>query len=274
MKLRNILLAASAICAFAAPAFAQTPPPPPGHFDRVDTNRDGAISRDEARVAHVAKFNEIDTNRDSFLSAEELRANHNANAGRGRQMVQEHVVKMHEQRTQQRTQRFDADNNGTISRQEWENGPTRERELAQKMHKERFDKIDTNKDGQLSLEELNAGRAAGHGQMHQRRGGAMGQGIMGQGVMGQGAVQERPMPNQAGPRPNRADTNNDGKVSRAEWDAMQDGIFAAGDLNKDGRITREEAAQAARNRPMREGKMRQGGQGGQMFKTAPNTSAN
>ncbi len=258
MKFRNILIATSAICAMAVPAMAQNAQQPAqgaGHFDRIDTNRDGAISRDEARAAHVAKFNEIDANRDSFLTAEEMRANHARHGMGSRQGMRERMGKMHEQRTQ----RFDADNNGTISRQEWENGPTREREFAQKMHKERFDQIDTNKDGQLSREELNAARASGHGRMNG------------------GAMQERRMPPQGQgmpQRPNRADTNNDGKVSRAEWDVMQDGIFAAGDLNKDGRITREEAAQAARNRPMRDGKMRQGGQGGQMFKTAPNSSTN
>lgn len=259
MKLKNVLIAACAISAFAAPAFAQTPPPPPagaGHFDRIDTNRDGAISRDEARAAHVAKFNEIDTNRDGFLTAEEFRAKHDNHQMHGRQVMRERMSKMHEQRTQ----RFDTDNNGTISRQEWESGPTRAREQALQAHKERFDKIDANKDGQLSVEELNAGRDAGRRQMGQN----------------QRPAERRMPPNgQTGAqRPNRADTNNDGKVSRAEWDAMQDGIFAAGDLNKDGKITREEAASAVRNRPMRDGKMRQGGQGGGMFKTAPNAGTN
>ena len=267
MKLRNILIAACAISGFAAPAFAQTPPPAAagaGHFDRVDTNRDGAISRDEARTAHIAKFNEIDTNRDGFLTADEFRANHAAHGAQARETMRDRMGKMREQRSAHRSERFDADNNGTISRQEWENGPARVRDEAQKMHKDRFDKIDTNKDGQLSVEELQAGRPAGHGQR-------------GQGMPGQGTMHERRMPPNGQAmqqRPNRADTNNDGKVTRAEWDAMQDGIFAAGDLNKDGRITREEATQAVRNRPMRDGKMRQGGQGGQMFKTAPNPAAN
>lgn len=265
MKLRNLLISACAMSAICAPAFAQSagqtpPPPPPGHFDRVDTNHDGAISRDEARIAHVAKFNEIDTNHDGFLVADEFRANHQAHERRAGGQVRE---RMQEARMQ-RTQRFDTDNNGTISRQEWENGPARAREQAQKAHIERFAKLDTNNDGQLNVAELEAGRPTG------QHGGRP------NGEMRQGPMEERRMqhgPQGQNPPPNRADTNNDGKVSRAEWDAMQDGIFAAGDLNKDNKITREEAAQAVRNHGGRERMQGQNG-GNRMFKTAPNSGAN
>ena len=56
-------------------------------------------------------------------------------------------------------------------------------------------------------------------------------------------------------RPNapNPDTNNDQKVSLAEWLARPDPLFERGDTNNDGRITREEAAafmrQAREQRP-------------------------
>ena len=46
-------------------------------------------------------------------------------------------------------------------------------------------------------------------------------------------------------RPN-PDTNNDQRVSLAEWLARPDPLFERGDANNDGRVTREEAAATMR----------------------------
>ncbi|OGN50635.1 MAG: hypothetical protein A2352_02965 [Caulobacterales bacterium RIFOXYB1_FULL_67_16] len=56
-----------------------------------------------------------------------------------------------------------------------------------------------------------------------------------------------------------ADVNNDGRLSRVEFDAAREGMFARGDANRDGRLTmselralRPEGAAAPQRRPSRE----------------------
>ena len=78
---------------------------------------------------------------------------------------------------------------------------------------ERFDAIDANRDGQVSFEELRAAKGKRHG--------GHGMGLM-----------------------KRADTDNDGKVSRNEALAAAAARFDAADANKDGFLTVEEARAA------------------------------
>lgn len=90
-------LIVSSLLALSATAFAQTPPPAPKHDDKgmhgkgmhskehgrhgprkLDTNKDGKISREEAaQHPHLAQnFDQLDTNKDGALSKDELRAGH------------------------------------------------------------------------------------------------------------------------------------------------------------------------------------------------------
>ena len=79
---------------------------------------------------------------------------------------------------------------------------------------ERFDEIDANKDGQVSFEELRAARGHRHGGHFKRM-----------------------------------DTDNDGKVSRAEALSAAEAAFNRADANGDGFVTQEEmrAAHMARH---------------------------
>ena len=45
-------------------------------FERVDTNKDGAISREESQAFHNARFSEMDSNSDGKVSKEEANAYH------------------------------------------------------------------------------------------------------------------------------------------------------------------------------------------------------
>jgi Ca2+-binding EF-hand superfamily protein len=117
-----------------------------GGWAKWDADGDGKISRQEAANAPRLSqyFDTIDANKDGFLTADELQAARQAH-GPGRHGGQG-----------QGWLRWDADGDGKLSRQEVANAPR----LAQD-----FDAIDTNRDGFLTADELQAahGRYAGRG---------------------------------------------------------------------------------------------------------------
>ena len=109
----------------------------------------------------------------------------------------------------------DADGNGTLSRAEVEKSMPR---LAEK-----FDQIDTNKDGQLSRDEMKAWKKT-HKHAHKKG--------------NQADRQAR-----AAECFKHADTNGDGKISRAEAEKNAPRLakrFDAIDADKDGQLTQEE----------------------------------
>ncbi len=129
MKIR--ILAAAILGSAVSLAFAASPDAATGRTSLQTSTRTAtaAISREEA-AAHTRlseSFDRIDTNKDGALSADELRAaraNHRA-----------------------RYPKADANGDGSISRDEAKAAPR----LA-----ENFDAIDSNKDGQLTREEMAA----------------------------------------------------------------------------------------------------------------------
>ena len=139
MKTISLILALG-LSALAVDAAAQAGPasgaggPMMERLKKADTNGDGMISREEAKALPRINehFDEIDTNKDGQVTMDELRAFHEKQKGG-------HFKKM------------DTDGDGKISRAEAAKFP----KLA-----ENFDKLDTNKDGFLTPDELKA--AHGH----------------------------------------------------------------------------------------------------------------
>ncbi|MGE0128695.1 MAG: EF-hand domain-containing protein [Blastocatellales bacterium] len=133
-----------AVCLFAlllwTSAIAQSPQGPRGarqrgghqggkKMKRMDTNNDGAISRDEWK-GKPRVFDKIDKNNDGSLSrGESTIAGHNRG---GRHLKQ-----------------MDTNNDRQISRDEWKGGD------------EAFSQLDANNDGVISREELKARRHEG-----------------------------------------------------------------------------------------------------------------
>jgi Ca2+-binding EF-hand superfamily protein len=144
---KSVLLAALVTLAPAAllaadPAASAGGPRGEGQwFNRLDTNHDGVITKDEATAAsdaRVAKiFDKLDTNHDGMITQDEMRA---AAEARREEMQAEAAA---------RFKAADQNGDGFLSKDEAAAMPRVARN---------FDALDTNKDGQLSPEELAAAR--------------------------------------------------------------------------------------------------------------------
>ncbi len=111
-------------------------------FNRLVTNHDGAISKEELGAANAQReaemFADFDTNHDGLITKDEVRA---ATAARKAKAEAEAAA---------RFKAADTNGDGLLSKEEVAAGMPR---LARG-----FDRLDTNKDGELGPEELAAGR--------------------------------------------------------------------------------------------------------------------
>ena len=189
--------AAAAIAIGMAPALAQTAPPPAGTpgtppapgTARVHMMSDRVMTRDDV-VKHVARlFARLDTNRDGFVTREEVNALHQrfegamGEAGGVRKRLADRGVSMGDRNAM--FDRLDTNHDGTISRQEFMSAQpqTRERRVMimregrqgaagergkMRMHGmgmggfggRLFEMADTNRDGRVSLQEAQAAALA------------------------------------------------------------------------------------------------------------------
>ena len=86
MKIPSILMTAAAVVLMVSPALANGPSVTPsptkmhhhwgGFFDKIDTNHDGKISKDEWVAHESATFDKIDGNHDGALTKDEFKATH------------------------------------------------------------------------------------------------------------------------------------------------------------------------------------------------------
>jgi Ca2+-binding EF-hand superfamily protein len=146
---KSVLLAALVTLApaalLAADPAATTPPAGRPHgegrwFSQLDTNHDGAVSKEEASAAAQARvdkmFARVDTNHDGLITQDELRA---AAQARRADMKAKAAA---------RFKAADKNGDGFLSKEE---------AAAIPMLARHFDRLDTNQDGMLSPEEIEAG---------------------------------------------------------------------------------------------------------------------
>jgi hypothetical protein len=118
----------------------------------------------------------------------------------------------------------------------------------------RFDRLDTNKDGQLSAEERKAGMDAARAAMAEKKGGELQDFVPGARRGGGGGMGERMLA--------RVDTNGDGLISKAENRAMVEARFARMDADKDGAVEAGEGRKGMGKRGEGRGGKRMGMRGG------------
>lgn len=202
--MRRLFPALFAACLGVGAAQAQTL----ADFERIDTNKDSAVSLEEFEAARRRDFDLLDANKDGFLSHTEF-----VNL-RGSDST---LVRLRERRFQG----IDADGDRRISRAEY---------LA--YGRSLFTLLDRDRDGRITRAEFEQALASGAAPPPAERP-ARGPGLR---------------PPAADPQLrsafDRIDRDRDGAITLAELDAARLGVFQQMDANGDGRLTREEIVAA------------------------------
>lgn len=107
------------------------------HFEGMDSNHDGAISKKEFDAFHSKHFKELDANHDGKLTQDEMEATPPQMHGR---MHGDNLIG-------KRFEAADTNHDGALTREEAKDMP---------MLSLHFDEIDSNKDGKVTPEELKA----------------------------------------------------------------------------------------------------------------------
>jgi len=139
MKKLAIIALLAGTATVGAAGLASAKPPHGGManmMERLDTNGDGQITKDEAEAAKAARFAEADTNGDGGLSMAEMQAFRAAEKARRMEAMRQRMF-----------EKADADGNGVISADEFEarGAPM-------------FDRVDADGDGVITTEEMQAMR--------------------------------------------------------------------------------------------------------------------
>ena len=136
-----VLIAAAAGAVTAALAVAAPTTDIDKQFAMMDTNKDGKISAEEHRVGAKAMFEKMDANKDGTVTADEMAAAHKSVTGK--------VTQKSDMSAQDKIKAVDGDGDGRLT--------AAEHASASDMM---FAKMDTNKDGFLTTQEMAAGHAA------------------------------------------------------------------------------------------------------------------
>jgi Ca2+-binding EF-hand superfamily protein len=135
----------------AASSFAQSAGPmggggPAAMVKLADTNGDGVISADEIQAHQLARFAQMDADHDGQLTSDELGPPIPPGGGQRPGMMNNvRREEMRDQRHAQMLQQMDSDHNGAVSKDEF---------TAFEGH--RMMALDTNNDGQIDQDELQA----------------------------------------------------------------------------------------------------------------------
>lgn len=113
-------------------------------FEKLDTDKDGNLSREEVAAPHAARMQGIDKDKDGYVSADEFAA-HRA----------EQHAKRQERHHERLLKHLDKDSDGRVSVEEMKT-----------YQSDRFARADSNNDGKVSREEWQAARKNHHRMKH------------------------------------------------------------------------------------------------------------
>lgn len=211
------LLISSALILSAGSALAASP--------AADIDQDGRVSKAEFIAAADTRFTAADTDFDGTLTREEGKALHKS---KSEDRVRRHFAKT------------DANGDGVLSEQEVlaEKAARAEKkkERREAMRARIKERLDTDGDGEISEAE----KDAAHALREERRAERKAQRDAGK------KAGKNDRPRRA--RTPRADSDGDGVISRAEYEAATEALFVRMDVNGDGFLTEGEGRERQRSK--------------------------